>query len=115
MRCWLHRFNRLSLQGLGGQGRKRRITEEQRFRIISLVKSVPPGRLRWEPVGELCAFDEAGPPEWTLDSLAAATRAERIELGAARSAVPCSPKACAGVAPGPGQSRRTGSSASTPA
>jgi transposase len=31
VRCWLHRFNRLGLQGLddlGGQGRKRRITEE---------------------------------------------------------------------------------------
>ncbi|GAA2362947.1 hypothetical protein GCM10010376_96890 [Streptomyces violaceusniger] len=42
---------------------------------------MPPGRLRWEPVGELWAFDEAGPPEWTLDSLAAAARAEGIEVG----------------------------------
>ncbi|MFF1720482.1 helix-turn-helix domain-containing protein [Streptomyces sviceus] len=59
VRCWLHRFNRSGLQGLGdlgGQGRKRRITEEERSRIISLVKTVPPGRLRWEPVGELWAF-----------------------------------------------------------
>ena len=50
VRCWLHRFNRLGLQGLddlGGQGRKRRITELERSRIISLVKTVPPGRLRW--------------------------------------------------------------------
>ncbi|MET7356766.1 helix-turn-helix domain-containing protein [Streptomyces mirabilis] len=56
VRCWLHRFNRSGLQGLddlGGQGRKRRITEEERSRIIALVKTVPPGRLRWEPVGEL--------------------------------------------------------------
>ncbi|QIY75890.2 transposase [Streptomyces sp. RLB1-33] len=62
VRCWLHRFNRSGLQGLddlGGQGRKRRITEEERSRIISLVKTVPPGRLRWEPVGELWAFDES--------------------------------------------------------
>ncbi|MEV0184629.1 helix-turn-helix domain-containing protein [Streptomyces sp. NPDC050625] len=84
VRCWLHRFNRSGLQGLedlGGQGRKRRITEEERSRIISLVKTVPPGRLRWEPVGELWAFDESGPPEWTLDSLAAAARAEGIEVG----------------------------------
>ncbi|MEU6033761.1 helix-turn-helix domain-containing protein [Streptomyces tauricus] len=84
VRCWLHRFNRLGLQGLedlGGQGRKRRITEEERSRIISLVKAVPPGRLRWEPVGELWAFDESGPAEWTLDSLAAAARAEGIEVG----------------------------------
>jgi transposase len=84
VRCWLHRFNRLGLQGLddlGGQGRKRRITEEERSRIIALVKTVPPGRLRWEPVGELWAFDESGPPEWTLDSLAAAARAEGIAVG----------------------------------
>ncbi|MCX4703080.1 helix-turn-helix domain-containing protein [Streptomyces sp. NBC_01373] len=72
------------LQGLddpGGQGRKRRITEEERSRIISLVKTVPPGRLRWEPVGELWAFDESGPAEWTLDSLVAAALAEGIEVG----------------------------------
>ncbi|MEU4173434.1 helix-turn-helix domain-containing protein [Streptomyces sp. NPDC026665] len=51
VRCWLHRFNRSGLPGLedlGGQGRKRRITEHEGSRIISLVKSVPPGRLRWE-------------------------------------------------------------------
>ncbi|MFF1527853.1 helix-turn-helix domain-containing protein [Streptomyces sp. NPDC058284] len=84
VRRWLHRFNRSGLQGLddlGGQGRKRRITEEERSRVIALVKTVPPGRLRWEPVGELWAFDESGPPEWTLDSLAAAARAEGIEVG----------------------------------
>lgn len=84
VRCWLHRFNHSGLQGLddlGGQGRKRRITEEERSRIIALVKTVPPGRLRWEPVGELWAFDASGPPEWTLDSLAAAARAEGIEVG----------------------------------
>jgi transposase len=84
VRRWLHRFNRSGLQGLddlGGQGRKRRITEEERSRIIALVKTVPPGRLRWEPVGELWAFDESGPAEWTLDSLAAAAQAEGIEVG----------------------------------
>ncbi|MEU8990460.1 helix-turn-helix domain-containing protein [Streptomyces sp. NPDC048558] len=63
VRCWLHRFNRSGLQGLddlGGQGRRRRITEEERSMIISLVKTVPAGRLRWEPVGELWAFDVSG-------------------------------------------------------
>ncbi|WP_405958773.1 helix-turn-helix domain-containing protein [Streptomyces phaeochromogenes] len=67
VRCWLHRFNRSGLQ--------------ERSRIIALVKTVPPGRLRWEPVGELWAFDESGPPEWTLDSLATAAQAEGIEVG----------------------------------
>ncbi|WP_405911030.1 helix-turn-helix domain-containing protein [Streptomyces sp. NBC_00828] len=84
VRCWLHRFNRSGLPGLddlGGQGRKRWITEEERSRIIAMVKTVPPGRLRWEPVGELWAFDESGPSEWTLDSLAAAARAAGIEVG----------------------------------
>jgi transposase len=84
VRCRLHRFNRSGLQGLddlGGQGRKRRITEEERSRIIALVKTLPPERLRWEPVGELWAFDESGPPEWTLDSLAATARAEGIDVG----------------------------------
>ncbi len=82
-RCWLHRFNGSGLQGLEdlcGQGRKRRITEQERSRIISLVKTVPPGRLR-QPVGELWAFDESGPAEWTLDSLAAAAQVEGIEVG----------------------------------
>ncbi|MFF3484138.1 transposase [Streptomyces sp. NPDC002701] len=78
VRCWLHRFNRSGLQGLddlGGQGRRRQISEQERSRIIALVKTVPPGRLRWEPVGKLWAFDESGPAEWTLDSLAAVTHA----------------------------------------
>nr|WP_301650541.1 helix-turn-helix domain-containing protein [Streptomyces arenae] len=84
VRCRLHRFNRLGLQGLddlGGQGRKRRITEEERSRIISLVKTVSPGRPRWKPVGQLSAFHESGPIEWTLDSLAAAARTTGIEVG----------------------------------
>ncbi|MCX4461891.1 helix-turn-helix domain-containing protein [Streptomyces sp. NBC_01728] len=82
--CWLHGFNHSGLRGLddlGGQGRKRRITEEGRPRIIALVKTVSPGRLRWEPVGELWAFDESGPPEWTLNSLAAVARTEGIAVG----------------------------------
>ncbi|GGN30569.1 hypothetical protein GCM10011578_067800 [Streptomyces fuscichromogenes] len=56
---WLHRFNRSGLQGLedlGGQGREWRITEEDRSQIISVVKTVPPGRMRWEPDGELWVF-----------------------------------------------------------
>ncbi|WRZ95744.1 helix-turn-helix domain-containing protein [Streptomyces sp. NBC_01007] len=54
VRCWLHRFNRSGLQeldDLGGQGRKRRITEEERSRIIFLVKTVPPGGLGGSPSG----------------------------------------------------------------
>jgi transposase len=84
VRCWLHRFNRSGLQGLedwGGQGRKRRITEAERSRIIALVRQVPPGRLEVQPGGDLWAADESGPAEWTLDSLAAQARQLGIEVG----------------------------------
>jgi transposase len=84
VRRWLHRFNRLGLDGLedlGGQGRKRRITEAERSRIISLVKQSPPGRLTVQADGELEAEDESGPPEWTLDALAAEARQLGIDIG----------------------------------
>ncbi|MEV8023113.1 helix-turn-helix domain-containing protein [Streptomyces sp. NPDC086554] len=83
VRRWLHRFNSRGVSGLedlGGQGRKRRITEQERSRIIALVKTLPPGRLRWEPVDELWAPDELGPAEWTLSTLAAAAQAEGIQV-----------------------------------
>ncbi|MFK8906761.1 transposase [Streptomyces sp. YS-3] len=86
VRCWLHRFNRCGLDGLedlGGQGRKRRITEAERSRIIGLVKQSPPGRLAVQANGELAAEDESGPPEWTLDALAA--EAQRLGIEADRS------------------------------
>jgi transposase len=84
VRRWLHRFNRSGLEGLedlGGQGRKRRITEAERSRIIGLVKRPPPGRLTVQAGGELAAEDESGPPAWTLDALAAQARAMGIEVG----------------------------------
>ncbi|MET7719203.1 helix-turn-helix domain-containing protein, partial [Streptomyces sp. NPDC005407] len=88
VRRWLHRFNRAGLEGLedlGGQGRKRRITEAERSRIIALVKQVPPGRLEMQPYGDLWAADESGAAEWTLDSLAA--EAQRLGIDVGRSQV----------------------------
>lgn len=84
VRRWLHRFNRLGLDGLedlGGQGRKRRITEAERSSIIGLVKQSPPGRLTVQADGEPAAADESGPPEWTLDALAAEAGRLGIEIG----------------------------------
>jgi transposase len=84
VRRWLHRFNRSGLEGLedlGGQGRKRRITEAERSRIIGLVRLPPPGRLTVQADGELAAADVSGPPEWTLDALAAEARRLGIEIG----------------------------------
>jgi transposase len=80
VRRWLHRFNRSGLEGLedlGGQGRKRRITEAERSRIIGLVKRPPPGRLTVRADGELAAEDELGP----LDALAEQARAMGITVG----------------------------------
>ncbi|MEU6687762.1 helix-turn-helix domain-containing protein [Streptomyces sp. NPDC046832] len=84
VRRWLHRFNRAGLDGLedlGGQDRKRRITESERSRIIGLVRQPAPGRLTVEADGELTAEDESGPPEWTLDALAAQARRLGIDIG----------------------------------
>jgi transposase len=84
VRCWLHRFNRIGLEGLedlGGRGRKRRITEAERSRIIGLVKRPPAGRLTGRADGELVAEDAAGPPDWTLDALAEQARRLGIEAG----------------------------------
>ncbi|MFD7815631.1 helix-turn-helix domain-containing protein [Streptomyces sp. NPDC059785] len=58
VRKWLHRFNGQGVDGLGdrpGCGRKRRITEAERSRIIELVGCDPPGRLVREPWGDLAA------------------------------------------------------------
>jgi transposase len=79
----LQRFNGEGVDGLfdrPGAGRKRRLTEAQRGRIIALARSVPPGRPARTAGGDLAAADEAGPPQWTLDSLAEAAQAEGIEV-----------------------------------
>lgn len=84
VRRWLHRLNRLGLDGLedlGGQGRKRRITEAERSRIIGLVRQSAPGRLTVQADGESAAADESGPPQWTLDALAAEAQRLGIEVG----------------------------------
>jgi transposase len=77
------RFNAEGLDGLGdrpGVGRKRRINEVQRGRIIALARSVPPGRPERAAGGHLVVADEAGPAQWTLDTLVEAARAAGIEV-----------------------------------
>jgi transposase len=87
VRRWLHRFNADGLDGLGdrpGSGRRPRLTEAERSQIVALARSVPPGRLRWEPGGQLWAPDESGAASWTLDSLAAAAQAAGIDVHRSR-------------------------------
>src|SRR5260370_7670314 len=69
VRRWLHRFNAAGIDGLGdraGAGRKRRITEAQRSAIITMARSVPPGRLDRDGPGALSADADRGPSHCTL-------------------------------------------------
>jgi transposase len=83
---WLHRFNAGGIDNLGDlprAGRPRRLGELERGRIIALVGSDPPGRLRRQPDGTLGLdqperADQAA--QWTLDELAAAAQAEGIAV-----------------------------------
>jgi transposase len=80
----LHRFNSEGIDGLGdrpGAGRKPRITEEERSRIIALVSKAPPGKLLTQPGGGLDAEDETKAAYWTLDTLAEAAQQMRIVVG----------------------------------
>jgi transposase len=84
VRRWLHRFNAAGVDGLGnrpGCGRRRRITEAERSRIIALARSLPPGQLARDATGELSADDERGPAQWTLDTLSQAARDTGIQVG----------------------------------
>ena len=84
----LHAFNERGVDGLGiqpGSGRKPRLTEQERGRILALVKLPPPGKPTYALPGELAAPDPHGEPEWTLDTLTAAAREQGIQV--ARSQV----------------------------
>lgn len=80
----IHHFNALGMDGLGdrpGAGRKPRITEDERSKIIALVCKDPPGKLLTEPGGGLRAADEKGAAYWALDTLTEAAREMGIEVG----------------------------------
>jgi transposase len=79
----LVRFNTEGLDGLGdrpGMGRRPRITEAERGRIIALARSVPPGQPQRSPAGELTADDETGPPQWTLNTLTETAQHDGIHV-----------------------------------
>jgi transposase len=84
---WLHRFNQGGIDDLGDlprSGRPPRLSELERGRVIALVASDPPGRLRRQPDGTLGLDRPEGadqPAQWTLDALAAAAKAEGIAVG----------------------------------
>ncbi len=80
----LHRFNASGIDGLGdrpGAGRRPRLTEDERSRIIALVSKDPPGRLvRYDGLPPE-ARDETKAAYWTLDTLAEAAQEMGIEVG----------------------------------
>jgi len=80
----LHRFNTEGIDGLGdrpGAGRRPRITEQERSKIIALVSKEPPGRLVTECDGVMHAEDEAKAASyWNLDALAEAAREMGIRV-----------------------------------
>ena len=83
VRKHLHRFNTEGIDGLEdrpGAGRKPRLTELERSRIIAVARMEPPGRLVRGGGGELEAFDEEGQAHWTLDALTSAARERAIEV-----------------------------------
>ena len=79
----LHRFNALGMDGLAdrpGAGRRPRITEDERSRIIALVSKDPPGSLvRYDGLPPE-VIDETKAAYWTLDALADAAREMGIEV-----------------------------------
>jgi transposase len=79
----LARFNAEGVDGLGdrpGGGRKPRLTEDERSRIIALVATDPPGKLVRHASGELAAANEDEPAQWSLDALAATAQASGIAV-----------------------------------
>ncbi len=74
------RFNAEGIDGLGdrpGAGRKPRLAEGERGRIITLARSIPPGRA--ERMGDdLRARDPEKEAQWSLDALARAAHEKGI-------------------------------------
>lgn len=83
VRIHLARFNTEGVAGLGmraGSGRKSRLTEQERSRILALAKQVPPGHLVTQADGTMVARDEDGSAQWTLNALAQATKEAGIRV-----------------------------------
>lgn len=83
VRKWINRFNAEGIDGLDdakGRGRKPRIGQDERSRIIALVNADPPGRADHSSWGEFSAADETLPGVWTLDTLTRMARRSGIDI-----------------------------------
>jgi transposase len=83
VRIHLARFTAEGIAGLGmraGSGRKPRLSEQERSRILALAKQAPPGHLETQADGTMVARDEEGSAQWTLNALAQAAKAAGIRV-----------------------------------
>jgi len=78
------RFNAEGVEGLGdrpGPGRKPRLTEAERSRIIALAQGPPPGAIIGQSEGTVVTAEAEAEAHWTLDALAQAARERGIRVG----------------------------------
>ncbi len=83
VRIHLRRFNAEGIAGLGmrpGSGRKPRLTEQERSRILALARQEPPGHLEARADGTMVARDEEGSAQWSLNALAQAAQEAGITV-----------------------------------
>jgi transposase len=83
VRIHLKRFNAEGIAGLGmrpGSGRKTRLTEQERSRILALARQEPPGHLWAQADGTMVARDEEGSAQWSLNALAQAAQEAGIAV-----------------------------------
>jgi len=83
VRIHLKRFTLEGVSGLGmrpGSGRKPRLTERERSRILAFVKQAPPGHLETQADGTMVARVEEGSAQWTLNALAQAAKEAGIRV-----------------------------------
>ena len=83
VRIHLRRFNAEGIAGLGmrpGSGRKPRLTEQERSRILALARQEPPGHLSARADGTMVARDEQGSAQWSLDALTQAAQEAGIQI-----------------------------------
>ena len=83
VRIHLRRFNAEGIAGLGmrpGSGRKPRLTEQERSRILALARQEPPGHLSARADGTMVAPDEQGSAQWSLDALTQAAHEAGIQV-----------------------------------
>ena len=83
VRIHLKRFNAQGIAGLGmrqGSGRKPRLTEQERRRILALSRQAPPGHFVARADGSMVARVEEGAALWSLNALAQAAQEAGIQI-----------------------------------